>query len=243
MLNLATRLLAQTGSVIAGVLVAVALRVLVFEPFTIPSASMEPTLLVGDYLVATKFSYGWSRYALPFDLPLFEGRLFARAPHRGDVVIFRLPRDPKVTYVKRVIGLPGDTVQLTGGAVSVNGRTLPRTWLGAAADEADPSVNVQAVKEASAPDRAYVTFDRGVAPGDDTGVYRVPEGAYFMLGDNRDNSIDSRWPSETGVGLVPAENLIGRVQLVLASWREGTSLLRPWTWATHLRPERLFRRP
>lgn len=220
---------------------ALILRVGLFEPFTIPSASMQPTLLVGDYLVATKFDYGWSRYSLPLAPPLFRDRVLGRAPARGDVIIFRLPRDTAVTYVKRVIGLPGDRVQVIGGALYVNGRPVAREPVGPAADPGDGRT-VLAVRETLGEGRGFLTFDRGPGrDGDDTRAFQVPAGSYFVMGDNRDNSLDSRWPpAALGVGMVPAENLVGRARFVLASWRPGASLFKPWTWATHLRTERLL---
>lgn len=214
-----------------GLAVALALKVIVFQPYTIPSSSMEPGLQTGDYIVASKFDYGWSG-ALPFGGRLFEGRVFGRSARRGDVVVFRLPRDERQTYVKRVIGLPGDRVQVVGGRVLVNGAAIPARMAAPAVDHDAPNREVVAVQERMADGPAYLTFDAGQGhPGDDTGVYVVPAGSYFMMGDNRDNSIDSRWPTEAGVGFVPAQNVLGKARLVLASWKPGASLWKPWTWA------------
>jgi len=212
-------------------LLALVVRIVLFQPFTIPSSSMEPGLVTGDYIVVSKFAYGWSTASLPFNPPILDGRLFGRAPRRGDVVVFRLPRDPSEAWIKRVIGLPGDTVQMRGGQVQVNGRPVPRAPLGVVADHDAPFRSVQLVRETLADGRSRDTYDAGPGrPGDDTGVYRVPAGRYFVMGDNRDNSLDSRWPAEAGVGLLPAENVIGRAEIVLASWRPGASLFKPWTW-------------
>jgi signal peptidase I len=228
-------------TVVAALAIALALRVLLFQPFTIPSDSMEPGLLTGDYVVTTKFDYGWSRYSIPLGLPLFKGRIFGRDPQRGDVIVFKLPRDTHQDYVKRLIGLPGDRVQLKGGTVFVNGRAIPRTPIGPAQDPGSPEVYPQQVVETQGAHR-YITFDRGEAhDGDDTEVFVVPERHYFMMGDNRDNSLDSRWPPEVlGVGLVPAENLEGRARFILMSWQPGASILKPWTWL-NLRPSRFLR--
>jgi signal peptidase I len=226
----------------ASLTVAIAIHAVLFQPFTIPSSSMEPGLVTGDYIVVSKFAYGWSRASLPFDPPLFRGRLFGRQAQRGDVVVFRLPRDPQLTWIKRVIGLPGDRIQITGGAVTVNGRALPQVAEGLTQDHDAPGREVLRVGETQPNGRTYVTYDGGSGQrGDDTGVYVVPQGFYFMMGDNRDNSLDSRWPRELGVGLLPAENIVGRAEVVVASWKAGASLFKPWTWWT-LQPGRFFQR-
>jgi signal peptidase I len=227
----------------AALLIALVLRVAVFQPYNIPSSSMEPGLQTGDYFVVSKFAYGWSRASLPFDPPLFAGRLFGRAPERGDVVVFRLPRDPSEAYIKRLIGLPGDRVRVREGVVYVNDRAIPRQAVGAARDHDDPTRLVPEVIETTPGGKRYATF-AGAPDGapDNTGVYVVPTGQYFLMGDNRDNSLDSRWPRELGVGFVPAENLIGRAEMVLLSWRAGVSVWKPWTWITHLQPGRAFKR-
>ena len=221
-------------------LAAVSIQTVLFQPFTIPTSSMEPGLVTGDYIVVSKFAYGWSRASLPFNPPVGEGRLFGRAPARGDVVVFRLPRDPQATWVKRVIGLPGDRVQVRGGTVFVNDRALAQTALGVTQDHDSPLREALQVRETQPAGPAYVTYDGGSGQrGDDTGVHVVPSGHYFMMGDNRDNSLDSRWPRELGVGLLPAENIVGRAEIVAASWKPGAGLLKPWTWF-NLQPGRFL---
>ena len=216
-------------TVVYALLIALVLRVLLFQPFTIPSASMEPILRQGDYLIVTKFDYGWSRYSIPFSPPLPTGRVFGKVPARGDVVVFKLPRDPKIDYIKRVIGLPGDRISLTGGVLSVNGQAIPATGLGPGQDT--DGVPVAQILERQAGGKTYVTFDRDPGhPGDNFDTYVVPEGHYFMMGDNRDNSLDSRWPPEIGVGPVPAENLVGKARIIAVSWRPGAAVFKPWTW-------------
>jgi signal peptidase I len=216
---------------LAGLAIALLFRIVLFQPFTIPSSSMEPGLVVGDYIIVSKFAYGWSRAALPFNPPLPDGRLLGGAPKRGDVVVFRLPRDPSQTWIKRVIGLPGDRIQVRGGQVFVNGAALPQAPMTVVQDHDDPYRQVLEVRERQPDGRSYVTYDGGVGqPGDDTDVYVVPEGRYFMMGDNRDNSLDSRWPRELGVGLLPADNIVGKAELVLASWKPGAAVYKPWTW-------------
>jgi len=216
------------------------IRAVVFQPFWIPSSSMEPALVTGDYIVVSKFAYGWSRASLLFDPPLFHGRINGRDPARGDVVVFRLPRDPQQTWIKRVIGLPGDRVQVSAGMVFVNGRPLIQTVIGPGRDHDAPARAVLRVQETLPEGRRYTTWLAGLGqPGDDTGVYVVPAGDYFVMGDNRDNSLDSRWPREVGVGLLPAENLVGKAEFVLASWRPGASIFKPWTWLS-FQPGRFF---
>lgn len=215
----------------AGLLVAVAIQTVLFQPFTIPSSSMEPGLVTGDYVVVSKFPYGWSRASLPFNLPLFSGRVFGGQPARGDVVLFRLPRDPQQTWVKRVIGLPGDRVEVRRGQVFVNGRALPQTTMGMARDHDAPDRPVMQVRETQPGGRVYVTYDGDPAsPADDRPAQVVPAGRYLMMGDNRDNSLDSRFSADIGVGLLPAENIVGRAELVVAAWKPGASLFKPWTW-------------
>jgi signal peptidase I len=223
-------------------LIALALRTILFQPFTIPSDSMEPGLLKGDYIIVSKFAYGWSRCSLPFNPPIFHGRIFGRQPQRGDIIVFQLPRDESQTYIKRLIGLPGDRVQIKGGAVYVNGKPIPRSLIGPGVDPDMPSTPVTEYREVKPNGQSYVTLDQGPNhDGDDTDVYTVPAGQYFFMGDNRDNSLDSRWPSIVGVGFVPAENLVGKAEIILASWKDGASLVKPWTWVLNLDPSRFFR--
>jgi signal peptidase I len=221
--------------------IALVLRVALFQPFTIPSSSMEPGLVTGDYILVSKFAYGWSRASFPFNPPLFTGRVLGGRPARGDVVVFRLPRDPMQTWIKRVIGLPGDHVQVIAGCVFVNGRPIPRVALGASSDHDAPARAVLQARELLPGGRRYITYaseDGGLADGTD--VYIVPAGSYFVMGDNRDNSLDSRFPPDVGVGFLPAANIVGKAEFVLASWRQGSELLAPWTWL-RFQPERFFK--
>ncbi|WEK39633.1 MAG: signal peptidase I [Candidatus Brevundimonas colombiensis] len=218
-------------TLLVALIVATLFRIAVFQPFTIPSSSMEPGLVTGDYIVVSKFAYGWSTASLPLNPPIRPGRLMGGQPRRGDVVVFRRPSDPKQVWIKRVVGLPGDTVQVRGGVVFVNGAAVRQTRLDVVADHDAPGRRVQRVRETLADGRSYVTYDGGPnLPGDDTPSRRVPAGQYLMMGDNRDNSLDSRWPPAIGVGLLPAENIVGRAEIVLASWKPGASLFKPWTW-------------
>ena len=227
-------------TVVYALLIALVIRVLLFQPFTIPSESMEPGLLVGDYVVITKFDYGWSRYSIPLSPPLFKGRIFSRLAKRGDVVVFKKPSDERAEdVIKRVVGLPGDRVQVKDGAVFVNGQPIARTPAGETQDPGDAYITVKRYLETQGAHR-YITFDRGPGrDGDDTIVYVVPEDHYFVMGDNRDNSADSRFPQGIGMGFVPAENVMGKARFILLSWKPGASILKPWTWP-NLRFDRFF---
>lgn len=237
----AREVLETVRTVTAGLLIAGAIQSVAFQPYTIPSSSMEPGLVTGDYVVTSKYAYGWSRASLPFDPPLFSGRLSGRDPTRGDVVLFRLPRDRQQVWVKRLIGLPGDTVQVRDGAVVINGRAVVQTANGMVQDHDDPARQVQLVRETLPNGQTWLTYDGGPgSPGDDTEVFTVPSGQYLMMGDNRDNSLDGRFPADIGVGLLPAENIVGRAEMVVASWRPGASLFKPWTWF-NLQPGRFFK--
>ncbi len=229
-------------TVIYALLIALFLRVLFFQPFTIPSASMEPNLYEGDYIIVSKFSYGYSHHSIPFSPPLFSGRLLERPAHRGDVVVFKLPRDGHTDYVKRVIGLPGDRIQMRNGLLYLNGAQVQRQALASVREDTGYGYvrDVARYRETLPGGKTYVTNDFGTDNDlDNTDVFLVPAGHYFMMGDNRDNSSDSRVaPEAGGVGYVPAENLVGRAQIILLSWNPGASILKPWTWVLNARPSR-----
>jgi signal peptidase I len=231
-------------TVVYALLIALVLRVLLFQPFTIPSASMVPTLLEGDYIIVSKYSYGYSRHSIPFSPPLFEGRIFGSEPKRGDVVVFKLPRDDRTDYIKRLIGLPGDRVQLRDGVVFINGKPMQREFQGEVSEQTDYGL-MQAVQrfiETNPEGRQYLTDDWGAGDMDNTDVLIVPEGNYFFMGDNRDNSLDSRAPEAVGVGFVPAENLVGKAQIILLAWDASkASMFKPWTWVLDSRPSRFFK--
>jgi signal peptidase I len=203
-----------------------------------------PTLLEGDYIIVSKFPYGYSRHSMPFSPPLFHGRIFSHAPKRGDIVVFKLPRDGHTDYIKRLIGLPGDRVQMIQNQLYINGKAVPKEYMGKATEETAYGFNrdVDRWQETNPEGRKYLTDDWGPdGEMDNTGVFVVPEGNYFFMGDNRDNSLDSRAPEEIGVGFVPAENLVGKAQLILLSWDANkASLFKPWTWITQARPGRFF---
>lgn len=239
-------------TIVYAVCIALVFRSLFFQPFSIPSGSMKPTLLVGDYLFVSKYAYGYSKYSFPLSLPLFDGRIFASEPERGDVVVFRYPQDDRIDYIKRVIGLPGDTVQMKQGVVWLNGKPLQRGKLGHFDETKEPqgpegrppicmndpvragSICRKDMYEETLPtgkidNRTYRVLDANnslQAGSDNTSEFTVPAGHYFFLGDNRDNSLDSRFSN--GVGMVPFENLVGKAEVVFLS--STTSPFAFWNW-------------
>jgi signal peptidase I len=227
-------------------LLAMAVRYLLFQPFNIPSGSMKKTLLVGDYLFVSKLSYGYSKYSFPFSLDLFDGRIFASEPKRGDVAVFRLPRDNSIDYIKRVIGLPGDEIQMKGGVLYINGQAIPKVRTGDFVTSEDDEARARKIPmfEETLPNGVKYTVLDSDPNGsmDNTGVFKVPAGHYFMMGDNRDNSTDSRAP--WGVGYVPFENFIGRADVIFYSCATDEpgrcSPFTPWTWPSDIRWSRFF---
>ena len=222
-------------------LIALVLRITLFQPFTIPSASMEPNLYEGDYIVVSKWSYGYSKHSIPFSPPIFEGRIFDRAPQRGDIVVFKLPRDNRTDYIKRLIGLPGDRVQMINNVLHINGQPVRDVVVTAEQLTNMYGEPIIQADETLPEGRTFRIQDFG--PGrdlDSTPVFEVPQGYYFMMGDNRDNSVDSRVDQSAGVGLVPAENLIGKAEIILFSWSPGASLWNPVSWFSKVRPSRFF---
>lgn len=233
--------------VIQALAIAMIVRVFFYQPFNIPSGSMKDTLLVGDYLFVSKLSYGYSRYSFPLSLDLFDGRIFGAEPHRGDVVVFKLPRDNSTDYIKRVIGLPGDEIVVRGGILFINGDEVKRTPAGTFKTYEDGGVTetIPRYRETLPNGVSYDVLDAEPnGPFDNVGPYKVPAGHYFMMGDNRDNSTDSRalW----GVGYVPYENLIGRAEIIFFSAAVDEpgafNLLTPWTWPFDIRWTRFFKR-
>jgi signal peptidase I len=230
-------------TVVYALLIALFLRVIFFQPFTIPSASMEPNLIEGDYIIVSKWSYGYSKASIPFSPPIFSGRIFGQTPERGDIIVFKLPRDGHTDYIKRLIGLPGDRIQMKQGLLYINGKQVPRKALPPVMVDSGMGFtrSVERFQETLPNGKTYVTYDFGPdGEVDNTDVFVVPEGHYFFMGDNRDNSLDSRVPSEIGVGYVPAENLVGKAQIILLSWDKGASIFKPWTWIMDANPGRFF---
>ena len=224
------------------VILAILIRSFLYESFNIPSGSMKPTLLVGDYLFVNKPAYGYSRYSFPFGLAPLQGRIWDTPPQRGDVVVFKLPTNPSIDYIKRVIGLPGETVQVRQGRLYLNGKQVPREAVG--------------LKEVNGPygfEASMMEYIETLPGGtvhqiyelsdyeslDNTPLYTVPEGHYFMMGDNRDNSQDSR--VNHVVGFVPYENLVGRADFMFFSTNGSARLFEFWKWPGTIRYNRLFK--
>jgi len=236
------------------------LRSFIMAPFNIPSESMLPRLLIGDYLIVTKWSYGYSRYALPFGVKLFEGRVFGSLPDRGDVAVFKAPPGNKVDYIKRVIGLPGDMVQMRQGQLFINDKAVPKVRVADMVERQTPYMQCFApeyakfakdgtpvcsyprFRETLPNGRSYYVLDLiPNGPADSTEIYTVPEDHLFMMGDNRDNSLDSRFPAQEGggIGIVPTENLVGRAMVSVFSTDGSVNWFLPWTWFTAARWHRI----
>ena len=239
-------------------LLVLIIRCLLISSFNIPSESMQPRLLIGDYLIVNKSAYGYSRYSLPFDLPLPDGRIFARTPERGDVVVFKAPPTQRDDYIKRVIGLPGDQIQVVGGVVLINGTPVVRRRVADAiipvgenmveASYGNPCFNGADFEAASADGgtecrypryietlpngRSYAVLDLVMGDADTTGVYQVPEGRLFLMGDNRDRSYDSRFPAVegAGIGIVPQDNLVGEALVTIFSTDGSAVWYNPISW-------------
>jgi signal peptidase I len=236
--------LAVAKMIAAALALALIMRTFIFQPFSIPSPSMEGTLLTGDYIFVSKFSYGFSRYSLPFSdsIPAF-GRFLSGVPQRGDVAVFRLPVDPSQDYVKRVIGLPGDKISISRGVVAINGVEVSQSAAGYSDIQcADGVRTVPVFLETLPGGRSHLIAQcNPMTPLNEVREFIVPPGHYFMLGDNRDNSRDSRVsPASGGVGFVPAENLVGKAQAVFFSTNGTAGALEFWRWPSAIRFGRLF---
>jgi signal peptidase I len=250
-------------------LIVLVIRSLLISPFNIPSESMQPRLLIGDYLLVSKWPYGYSRYSFPFHPNLFEGRVLEGAPERGDVVVFAAPRNTDEDWIKRVVGLPGDYLQVRAGTVYLNGQPVPKRRIDDLVIPVTPNMveasrRERAISPCYRPDfefndakgekhcryprfretmpngKSYEVLDLIDGPTDNTGVFVVPKGHVFVMGDNRDRSLDSRISVEGGgVGALPIDNLVGRAMVGFFSTDGSANLLLPWTWLTAARPERI----
>ena len=239
--------------------VVLILRSFIFAPFSIPSESMLPRLLIGDYLFVSKWNYGYSRWSLPAGVPLIPGRILGSTPTRGDVVVFRAPEVLDHDVIKRVIGLPGETVQMRQGVVYLNGKAIPKLRIAdftipltanfnaekCGAPFVDVLNNIQICRyprfrETLPGGRSYEVLDQAELPDrDDTGLYTIPAGHIFVMGDNRDDSGDSRFPAPQGMGYVPLENVEGKAVVNFFSTDGDAEWLKPWTWVSAARWSRI----
>ena len=222
------------------IILALIIRTFFFEPFNIPSGSMKPTLQVGDYLFVSKPAYGYSRHSFPLSMGPIEGRVWDKQPQRGDVVVFKLPSNTSIDYIKRIIGLPGDKIQVIGGQLYINGEATKREKLPMVRLVEDGKAVTRYEYIETLPEGAtfHIYEDGNNQPLDNTAVFTVPSGHFFMMGDNRDNSTDSR--VESLVGFVPFENIVGRADFLFFSVEEGNSIFEFWKWPWTIRTERLF---
>ena len=228
-------------SIFIAIFIALLIRSFIFEPFNIPSGSMKPNLLVGDFIFVSKYSYGFSKHSLPFSIPLIPGKIFSDTPERGDVVVFKTPENNRTDYIKRVIGLPGDKIEIKNGIIFINGSEILRKKLNDFIDTDNKTSNKRV--------RMYNEYffnkeinilditDNGIA--DNTQLFNVPENHFFVMGDNRDNSQDSRFIST--VGFIPYENLVGKAQFIFFSL-ENARFLQIWKWPNSIRYERIFQK-
>ena len=228
-------------SIIIAIFIALLIRSFIFEPFNIPSGSMKPNLLVGDFIFVSKYSYGFSKHSLPFSIPLIPGKIFSNTPERGDVVVFKTPENNRTDYIKRVIGLPGDKIEIKNGIIFINGSEILRKKLNDFIDTDNKTSNKRV--------RMYNEYffnkeinilditDNGIA--DNTQLFNVPENHFFVMGDNRDNSQDSRFIST--VGFIPYENLVGKAQFIFFSL-ENARFFQIWKWPNSIRYERIFQK-
>lgn len=227
-------------TIVYAVLIAIGVRTVAYEPFNIPSGSMFPTLLVGDYLFVSKFSYGYSKHSMIMSLPLIPGRILSSLPERGDVAVFKKPSDNKTDYIKRIVGLPGDRIQVKNGILHINDKPVKRERAGVhvVRDTWGNMREIPRYVETLPNGRShYILEENDTQMMDNTPVYSVPENHVFGMGDNRDHSQDSRFLRE--VGFIPMENLVGRADVLFFSI-DNAAPWEFWTWGTSLRTNRFF---
>ncbi len=226
--------------IIEALVIALIFRSFLYQPFSIPTASLQPTLMIGDYVIANKFTWGFGRYSLPLGIIPFEGRVFGREPNRGDIAVFR-PVPQRDNYIKRIIGLPGDRIQMKGGRLFINDIQVEREFIerGTDTDSYGTTIPVMKYRETLPNGLSYTVNEiSDDGPLDNTIEYVVPAGHYFMMGDNRDRSQDSRVLS--AVGYVPAGNLIGKGEARFFSIKNNLPPWQIWNWPQNLRLDRMF---
>ena len=225
-------------SLIYAILIAVIIRTFLFQAFFIPSSSMEPTLLVGDRLFVSKFTYGYSKHSFPFSLPLISDRVLFSEPERGDTIVFKTPENLKIDYIKRLVGLPGDKIQMINGVLNINDIPIIRKKIREESKIINNSqiLTASVYKETLPNGVSFETFDMGNTRADNTRVFNVPNGEYFFMGDNRDNSKDSRF-----IGTVPKDNLVGKAQIIFFATEGGSTILEFWKWPFDIQLNRIFK--
>jgi len=232
-------IMSNAENIIAALLLAVLIRSFLYEPFHIPTGSMRPSLKEGDFIIVSKYDFGYSKYSFPFSFNIFNGRIFdSKKPSRGDVIVFRVPANPKINYIKRLIGLPGDRIQVINGIVYINDVAMSQLYLDEVAkDDNDKNGVVKEYEETLDNGKKYpILSESDYAAGDNTPVFVVPDDHYFFLGDNRDNSLDSRF-EETG--FIPRENIIGKAIIIFFSFRGN--VLKFWQYNKTIHFDRIFR--
>ncbi len=228
-------------SIFAAIFIALLIRSFIFEPFNIPSGSMKPNLLVGDFIFVSKYSYGFSKHSLPFSIPIIPGKIFSKSPERGDVVVFKTPENNRTDYIKRVIALPGDTVQIIEGKIIINDSIISKQKMKDFIDNDDnvTSRRVRRYKEYFFNKEIEVLdlIDNSIA--DNTQLFRVPDDYFFVMGDNRDNSQDSRFVNT--VGFIPFNNLVGKARFIFFSL-ENSRFFEIWKWPNSIRYNRILKK-
>ena len=225
-------------SLFYAILIAIIIRTFFFQAFFIPSSSMEPTLLVGDRIFVSKFSYGYSKHSFPFSLPLINERVLFSEPGRGDIIVFKTPENLRIDYIKRLVGLPGDKIQMIDGILHINDIPVKRKKIRSETKLINNGQirNVLVYEETLPNNISYETFDMGNTRADNTSEIFIPEDSYFFMGDNRDNSKDSRF-----VGSVPKNNLVGKAQIIFFATEGGSTILEFWRWPFDIQIDRLFK--
>ena len=225
-------------SLFYAILIAIIIRTFFFQAFFIPSSSMEPTLLVGDRIFVSKFSYGYSKHSFPFSLPLINERVLFSEPELGDIIVFKTPENLRIDYIKRLVGLPGDKIQMIDGILHINDIPVKRKKIRSETKLINNGQirNVFVYEETLPNNISFETFDMGNTRADNTSEIFIPEDSYFYMGDNRDNSKDSRF-----VGYVPKNNLVGKAQIIFFATEGGSTILEFWRWPFDIQIDRLFK--
>ena len=247
-MKIKNKLINNIVSIFIAIFVAILIRSFLFEPFNIPSGSMKPNLLVGDFIFVSKYSYGYSRHSFPFSLTdakgeIFKGKYFEKKPERGDIIVFKTPENNRTDYIKRIIGIPGDEIKVTNGNIIINNNTIFKKKIEEFIDTDIAQIIIEKGRR-----RQYLEyfFDKEIKVldlydntlADNTNKFKVPENKYFVMGDNRDNSQDSRF---SNVGFIPSENIIGKAQFIFFSL-ENSRFLEIWKWPTSIRYKRIFKK-